>query len=500
MAELIISVRPYERRVALTENGTVTELYVEWASEQGLLSNIYKGRVVRVLPGMEAAFVDIGLDKAAFLHVSDVYEEFKELETLLKVTEKDEVNKILPNSITAPLIEDLIHKGQEILVQVSKEPMGKKGARITSYISIPGRYLVLLPRVNQVGVSRRIESETERKRLRDMVLTVKPQNCGFIVRTASEGVDEDKIRTEMDFLLRLWNNIETKKASAAVPSLVYRELDTTLRAVRDLFTREVNRLIIDSKDEYQKILEFVDTFMPELKGCIELYEGNEPLFDSYGIEIELNRVLGKKVWLKSGGYIVIERTEGLTAIDVNTGRYVGRRNVEETILKTNLEAAKEIAYQLRLRNIGGIIVIDFIDMEKMADREKVLNALKEALKKDKSQSNVLYMSELGLVEMTRKRTKESLSEILSEPCFYCDGVGLLKSKKTLCYEIFRAVENRAPETIGDSIILNVHPDIASLLYDEERHFVDELENRVKKQIIIRSHKDYHLEEYTIHAL
>lgn len=495
--ELIIGVRPYEKRVALVENGIVTELYVEQTSEQGLVGNIYRGRVIKVLPGMEAAFVDIGLDRAAFLHVSDVYEEVKELEALLNVTESEER---LPAHIHAPLIQELLHEGQEVLVQVSKEPMGGKGARITSYISIPGRHLVFLPRVNQVGVSRRIESEDERKRLKDMVSSIKPQEYGFIVRTASEGADQRKIKTEMDFLLKLWDNIQNKNSKVSAPALVYKELDTTLRAVRDLFTQEVNKLIIDSKEEYQKILEFIDTFMPGLEHSVELYEGHEPLFDAYGIEMELARALGKKVWLRSGGYIVIEMTEGFTAIDVNTGRYVGKRDLEETILKTNLEATKEIAYQLRLRNIGGIIVIDFIDMEKQADRERVLSALRKALKKDKSKTHVLQMSELGLVEMTRRRTRENLNQALCEPCFYCDGMGFLKSKKTLCYEILGSIEKKAPDIIGDRILLMVHPDIANLLYDEERHFVEDLESKIKKHIVIRPQKEYHLEDYTIQVL
>lgn len=499
--EILINVNSGETRVALLENGVLVELYIERNSEQGITGNIYKGRVVRVLPGMQAAFVDIGLEKAAFLYVSDVHQDFEDLELLMRAREEDGddylVEEELINLDTPFQIEDLLHEGQEILVQVSKEPLGSKGARITSHISLPGRHLVLMPMVEQIGVSRRIENEAERRRLRDLVQNIKPPGIGLIVRTASEGKGEAELRQDLDFLLKMWTNIQKRKATSPVPSLIHKDLDITLRAIRDLFTQDVERAIIDSEEEYRKILEFCDTFMPQLKSAVELYEKEEPLFDYFGIEMEISRALGRKVWLKSGGYIVIDTTEALTVIDVNTGRYVGKRNLEDTILKTNLEAVKEIAYQLRLRNIGGIIIIDFIDMEKESSREKVFQALREALKKDKSKTNILKISELGLVEMTRKRTRESLGRILSERCFYCDGRGYLKSRATICQEILRDIQRDIRDLPGNNILVNVHPHVANYIYDEARLEIEKLERRYQKRIVINGKNDYHLEQFDI---
>src|SRR5512136_915066 len=449
--EILINANSGETRVALLEGDILVELYVERSSEQGISGNIYKGRVVRVLPGMQAAFVDIGLEKAAFLYVSDVHQDFDDLEVLMRGREEDgnghspaDEEEVL-NLDTPFHIEDLLHEGQDILVQVSKEPLGTKGARITSHISLPGRHLVLMPMVDHIGISRRIENEAERKRLRDLIQKIKPAGCGLIVRTASEGKGEAEILQDLDFLMKMWANIQKRKATSPVPSLVHKDLDITLRAIRDLVTQDVERVMVDSEEEYRKIMDFCETFMPQLKSSIEPYNKEEPLFDLYGIEMEISRAMGRKVWLKSGGYIVIDITEALTVIDVNTGRYVGRRNLEETILKTNLEAAKEIAYQLRLRNIGGIIIIDFIDMEREGDREKVYQAFEEALKKDRQKTNIFKISELGLVEMTRKRTRENISRILGEPCPYCEGAGLVKSKTTVCYDIFREIERTSSE-------------------------------------------------------
>jgi ribonuclease G len=455
---------------------------------------------------MQAAFVDIGLDKAAFLYVSDVYDNIEELERMMgnneEVDSQEEIDRESPEREWQEdvHIEDRLQEGQDVLVQVAKEPLGSKGARITSHVSIPGRHLVLMPTMDHVGISRRIENERERLRLRDLLLGIKPSNYGFIARTAAEGVESEKIKTEMDFMLRLWQSIQRQSENHQVPSLLYQEPDITLRAVRDLFTQEVDKLIIDSIEEYEKILNFVETFMPSLKTDVKLYEGSEPIFDAYGIDMELQRALGKKVWLKSGGYIIIEMTEALTAIDVNTGRYVGKRNLEETILKTNLEAVKEIAYQLRLRNIGGIIIIDFIDMEKEANREKVFNSLKDALKRDKSKTNILKMSELGLIEMTRKRTKESINRVLCEACFYCEGEGYLKSKVTMCYEIFRQIERDHEGLFGRSIMVAAHPEVTDLLYDEERHRLEALEKRLQARITVRADQSFHVEEYDIYTL
>ena len=321
---------------------------------------------------------------------------------------------------------------------------------------------------------------------------------GFIVRTVSEGADAHKLKSEMDFLLKLWSDIQKKMSKLTSPGLLYQDLSISERAVRDLFTHEVDRLIIDSKEEYDSIMTFIETFVPRLKYSVELFEGSDPIFDTYGIEMEISRALEKKIWLKSGGYIVIELTEALTAIDVNTGSYVGKRNLEETILKTNLEAVKEIAYQLRLRNIGGLIVIDFIDMEKMTNRERVFMTLKEALSKDKAKTHILHMSELGLIEMTRKRTRENLNRFLTEPCCYCEGRGSLKSKKTICYEIFRDLERESTlSEEGGRIHVEVNPEVEHLLKEEEQESIVDLEKRINKRIIIVAREQFHMEQYEI---
>jgi ribonuclease G len=354
-----------------------------------------------------------------------------------------------------------------------------------------------MPTVDHIGVSRRIRDERERRRLREIVLSIKPPSGGFIVRTASEGADPDEIRYDMEFLLRIWNNIQKKKESSTAPSLIHSDLTMVLRVIRDILSPQVNRIVIDSKEEFENIISFINTYMPKQKYEITLYEKEEPIFDSYGIEMEIDKILGRKVWLKSGGYIVIDMSEALVAIDVNTGRYVGKRNVADTILKTNLEAAKEIAYQLRLRNIGGIIIIDFIDMEREGDREKVYQALEEAIKKDRQKTNIFKISELGLVEMTRKRTRENISRVLGETCPYCEGAGLVKSKTTVCYEIFREIERTSSELGGHNIMVEVNPEVADLLYEEERAGVEELEKKLRKKIVIKGKPGFHQEQFNI---
>jgi len=507
--ELIINTRPHETRVALVENGIAVELYIERKTGQELMGNIYCGRVVRVLPGMQAAFVDIGHDRTAFLYVSDVHKDILDLEQMML---QDSLNNRIDVSSPGPEkteqghtkeisfnIEDLLHEGQDIMVQVSKEPMGTKGARLTSYISLPGRHLVLMPTVNHIGVSRRIEDQDERERLRNIIKDIRPDEPGFIVRTVSEGADKDKLKSEMDFMLKLWADIQKRMEKSPSPGLLYRDLTVSLRAVRDLFTREVDQLIIDSQEEYKHIMQFIETFAPTLRYSVEMYDGTDPIFDTYGIEMEISRALENKIWLKSGGYIVIELTEALTAIDVNTGSYVGKRNLEETILKTNLEAVKEIAYQLRLRNIGGLIVIDFIDMEKMDNRDRVFMVLKEILSKDKAKTHILRMSELGLIEMTRKRTRENLNRLLSEACFYCEGRGTIKSKRTICYEIFRDLERESspPTENGGSIYVRVNPAIDTVLKEEEQESIMELEKLINRRIIIIAQKNFHMEQYEL---
>jgi len=509
--ELIINTRPHETRVALVENGVVVEIHIERRTGQELQGNIYRGRVVRVLPGMQAAFVDIGQNRSAFLYVSDVQKDILDLERLMSQNDRNEdnvVSAVNSNEISYDSpedisfnIDDLLKEGQDIMVQILKEPLGSKGARLTSYISLPGRHLVLLPTVSHIGVSRRIEDQNERERLRNIIEEIRPDKFGFIVRTVSEGAEKGKLKSEMEFMLKLWADIQARMAKSASPGLLYMDLGVSLRSVRDLFTHEVDRLVIDSREEYQKIMEFVDNFSPSLRYSVELYDGNDPIFHTYGIELEISRALDNKIWLKSGGYIVIESTEALTAIDINTGSYVGKRNLEETILKTNLEAVKELAYQLRLRNLGGLIVIDFIDMEKTDNRQRVFMALKEALSKDKAKTHVLHMSELGLIEMTRQRTRENLCGLLTESCFYCEGKGTIKSKKTICYEIFRDLERESSPVYnnGGNIYVQVNPEIGNVLKEEEQQSIMDLEKSINKRIIIISKKDLHMEQYIINT-
>jgi len=497
--ELVINTTSHETRIALLENGHIAELYIERNRELGIVGNIYRGRVIRVLPGMQAAFVDIGLDKAAFLYVADVLDEMEAVEHYVEVGHRHDQHNDETGEERPPLppIEELLQEGQEILVQVAKEPIGTKGARITSHISLPGRNLVYMPTVDHVGISRRIENEEERERLRHLVDVMRPAGTGFIVRTAAEMREGDELRTDMDYLVNLWDQISERCEDTSAPCLIHSDLDVTSKVLRDILTEDVTRIIVDSPVEHNKIVQFLDTFMPGHNFQAEQYHGSEPIFDTFGLEVEIARALGRKVWLKSGGYIIIEQTEALTAVDVNTGRFVGKHNLEDTILKTNLEAVREIAFQLRLRNIGGLIIIDFIDMEKEPHREKVHGALEEALKHDKAKTNILKISELGLVEMTRKRVRESIGRTLCEACPYCEGKGYVKSRTTTVYEIFRELQREMGPAPGYRMTLLVHPDIASLLYDEERHGIEELEKTFEKQITITARPGFHLEQFEI---
>lgn len=504
--QIVINSTEHETRVALLEDGNIAELFMERGDSSDIAGNIYKGRVQRVLPGMQAAFVDIGLGQAAFIYVDDViggnYNDIEEMfvhrnDVYESAAEVNFADPNIPYDRRNGNIEELLAEGQEIIVHVAKAPMGTKGARVTTHISLPGRYLVLMPTSDHVGISRRIEDEAERNRLKNMVLALRNDNFGYIVRTAGEGVQEEKFVHEMAFLKNLWRNIQKKYESVAAPALIHQELSVSLRAVRDLLIHEAEKLIIDSREGYESVLGFLDTFMPSLKDSVELYEGTEPIFEAYNLEGDISRALKRKVWLKSGGYVVIEHTEALVAIDVNTGRYVGKHNLEETILKTNLEAVKEIAYQIRLRDLGGIIIIDFIDMEKKSNQEKVFNALKEALKKDRSKTHILPMSDMGLIQMTRKRIRKPLTRMLCEPCFYCDGEGYLVSRQTICYNIYRELVRESRDMLGAKISLRVNPEIAELLHGEENHIISTLERIVGKQIIIYPNAQLHIEEFDV---
>jgi ribonuclease G len=494
--ELVINTTSHETRVALLEGGHIAELYIEREREMGIVGNIYKGRVIRVLPGMQAAFVDIGLEKAAFLFVADVLDEINEVARYID-GENSSTDQAEAEERILPPIEDLLSEGQEILVQISKEPISTKGARITSHISMPGRHLVYMPTVDHVGISRRIDDEGERERLRAIVESMKPEGSGFIVRTVSEGKSEADLKADMDFLIELWKSISLGVEQRKAPSLIHSDLDVTSKVLRDILTEDVRRIIVDSQEEYNKIVRFIRTFMPKLNYCIELYDGDEPIFDFFGLEVEISRALGKKVWLKSGGSIIIEQTEALTAVDVNTGRYVGKHNLEDTILKTNLEAVKEIAFQLRLRNIGGLIIIDFIDMEKEPHREKVHAAFEEVLKNDKNKTNILKISELGLIEMTRKRVRESIGRTLCEPCPYCEGKGYVKGHLTVIYEILRELQRELKDLPAGRVTLMAHPAIAGLLIDEERAGIDELEQQTGRTIVINARPGFHVEQFEI---
>ncbi|MFH2093907.1 MAG: Rne/Rng family ribonuclease [Pseudomonadota bacterium] len=518
LKELVVNSAPHETRVALLENGTIVELFIEREDETSIAGNIYKGRVQRVLPGMQAAFVDIGFDQAAFIYVDDVldtashkmYRKFEQgtdgeayvengnVENGISDVEPSQFHSSWKASLNRDCsIEDLLTEGQEILVQVAKSSIGTKGPRVTTHISLAGRYMVLMPTVDHIGISKRIEDEAERSRLKDLLLSIRQNKFGYILRTQAAGIDEETIKKEIDFLTNTWEDILAKSNSLSATSLVYKDLSVTFRAVRDLLANEADKLVIDSKEDYDNVQNFLHKLMPDVKLSVELYQGRESIFDAYNIEGDVARALKKKVWLKSGGYIIIEQTEALVAIDVNTGRYVGKHNFEETILKTNLEAVKEIAYQIRLRNIGGIIIIDFIDMKREQHREKVMVQMNEVMKKDKSQTNVLPLSELGLVQMTRKRIRRNLTRTLCEPCFYCSGDGHLLSGKSICHKIYRDLVTEAGDIMGNRFTVKVHPEIAQLLHGREKHLVSSLEQQFSKPIAIYPEPSYHMEEYHI---
>ncbi len=508
--QLIVNETDHETRVALVEDGTIAELFIKRKNDTDIAGNIYRGRIQRVLPGMQAAFIDIGLEQAAFIYVNDVVDwqameiekEFIEieeepLEEIAELVDIDEpLQGTLPTIRLRP-IEDVLTEGQEILVHVAKSPIGTKGARVTMNISLPGRFLVLMPTSEHIGVSRRIESEEERRRLKEIVGRCRQNRFGYIIRTAAEGIGEEKLRREMTFLDHLWETVQEKNKNAHAPALLHKELDACLRAVRDLLTEEVESIVIDSKEGYGSILSFLNQHMPGMTSAVKLYIDPEPIFDAYNLEGEILRALKRKIWLKSGGYIVIEETEALVAIDVNTGRYVGKFNLEETIVKTNLEAVKEIAYQIRLRDIGGIIVIDFIDMEKKTNQEKVFAALKDALKRDRSKTHVLPISELGLVQMTRKRIKQSLTSMLREPCIFCEGEGYLISRKTICNTIYRELRREAHDMTGHRLELQVNLEIAEMLLGAENHLIASIERRTGKQVQIYPESEFHLEQFRI---
>jgi len=513
--EIVINATREETRVALLENRGVAEFYFDRKKERGIMGNVYKGRVVKVLPGMQAAFVDIATEKAAFLYVADIITGWEENDLIVEESEDveedgmegEESSEAMAPIIRRrnrkgppPTIEALLKEGQEVIVQVSKEPIGTKGPRVTMYVSLPGRYLVYMPFVNHVGISRRIGRPEERRRLKEMIHRLGTKGSGYIVRTVSAGMTDDEFKQDVEFLSGVWQSALKKSENSPAPVLIHIDLDLIFRTVRDAFTKEVTQLVIDSKIEYDRIQEFVGAYLPDLAGRVMLWDKDEPIFDSYGLEMGISKAKGKHVWLKSGGYLVIEHTEALTVIDINTGRYVGKRDLEETILKTNLEAAREIAYQLRLRNIGGIIIIDFIDMEREKNREKVFNIFLEAISNDRAKTHVLKISELGLIQMSRERTREDLMRTLCEPCPYCEGRGHTKSPTTLCYEIFREIRRVGTGSRDKKMMIGVHPAVANLLFNEERHIIETLERESGKKILVKADANLHIEQYHLVTL
>jgi ribonuclease G len=546
--EMIISSSAHETRVAILEDDQVAEVFIERERSRGVVGNLYKGRVSKVLPGMQSAFVDLGLERDGFLYVSDVvatFEEFDRLETDEEESPSLDVRaggpsadepSALPSGSGGssaapgkggqpsgrfggrrdrdrerdkgpePKIEELLREGQEIIVQVAKEPLGTKGARLTSHATMPGRFLVFMPTVDHVGVSRKIDSREERARLRGIVREFREQHGftgGVIIRTAASGRPKEDIVSDLSYFHRVWTEIREKADSSRAPAVVYREPSLVGKLLRDLLTEEFAAVRIDSEAEHRRVLELIERIMPSLAPKVKLYQKEYPIFEEYGVQAEIDRALRSKVWLKSGGSIVINQTEALVAIDVNTGRYVGKKTagrLEDTILKTNLEAVKEIVRQVRLRDLGGIIVLDFIDMEEKKNRQKVLQTVEQELRKDRAPSKALQVSDFGLVIITRKRVKQSLERVLTEPCPYCAGSAVIKSSSTICYEILSEVKKISADLDGQSLVLRVNPDIARALRDEERAAFKDLKQTINREIIVRPDVQLHHEQYDLMAI
>ena len=470
----MINVSPHEVRAAVVDDGVLRDFLIERASRRGLVGNIFKGHVSRVLPGMQAAFVDIGLERTAYLHASDIARP-QNLDTDMQ--DQPQAN-----------VRELVSEGSEILVQILKEPIGDKGARLTTFMSIPSRYLVLMPRRTGLGVSTRIEDAAERARLKEVMESLLPADSdhGYIIRTAADGAEPDALKADKLFVDHLWEVINREAAESPCGRVVHEDLPLPVRVIRDLVNRDIDRVLVDSEEWLQKLKDFAETFTPDLLPVLELYTGRRPLLDLYGIEDEIERALCRKVELKSGGYLVIDQTEAMTTVDVNTGGYVGRGNLEETLFRTNLEAAVAIARQLRLRNLGGMVIIDFIDMEAEAHREQVLSALEAALASDHAKTQIAQVSPLGLVEMTRKRTQESLEHVMCQPCPTCHARGYIKTPESICYEIFREILRQQRQFEFGELVVLAHEDVIEMLLDEESSTLAELAELVGKTISLQT--------------
>lgn len=505
-AEILINVRPNLTRVAYLEDNELTDLKLEKRTQPTLVGSVYKGKVLRVLPGMQAAFIDVGLDRSGFLYVGDVLENIQANQLDLADDkqdvgehELDEVNKA-PNRPYKIPIQDLLKAGEEIMVQVAKDPLGTKGARLTTQISLPGRQIVYMPKVDHIGVSRKIESESEKDRLKKLADSLKPKG-GMIIRTAGEGIEKDDLKQDLDYLYRVWQEIEKSYSRRKNVGLVYSDVDIELRALRDLLNERVTSIHVDDKRVHKKINTFVGQFLPSYKNKIKLYQDPRPLFDMYDLDLEISRSLERKIWLKSGGYIVFDEAEALVVVDVNTGRFVGKKDLEDTILKTNLEAIKEITHQLRIRNCGGIIILDLIDMESEVNQQKVLDALEDELKKDRAKTTIVTMSELGLVEMTRKRIRPSLVSTLCEPCPYCDGKAYIKRPNTVTNDIFRALERQATVLAPNHVLVaHCHPKVADWIYEEESETLDAFEAKLNHSVVFKVESAYHIEQFDVRTI
>jgi ribonuclease G len=493
--EILINVTPRETRVAVVENGMLQEVHVERASKRGYVGNIYKGRVQRVMPGMQAAFVEIGLDRAAFLHASDIVRP--------ALPEGAEGNGHGNGNGHTPSISELVHEGQEVVVQVVKDPIGSKGARLSAHLSIPSRYLVLLPYAHTMGISARIEDEAERTRLREVMGSLVGEDVigtgrlGYIVRTNAEGQSAESLAFDVTYLGKVWRVVQENIARTRVGERVYEELSLPLRSLRDMLTDDIEKVRVDSRETFEKVVKFVHKFMPSLDDRVEHYDGERPIFDLYSVEDEIQHALKKEVPLKSGGYLVVDQTEAMTTIDVNTGAYLGTRNLEETVYRTNLEAAQAAARQLRLRNLGGIIIIDFIDMVDEEHKRQVLRMLAKGLARDHAKTTVYPMSSLGLVEMTRKRTTESLERQLCEPCPACGGRGTLKTAETVTYEIFREITRAVRQFNAEKLLVMASPTVVGRILEEESAAVAELEEFISKSIRFQAEEHYSQEQFDV---
>jgi len=500
--EILINASRGETRVAILERGSLVELLVERRGEHSMVGSVVKGRVTRVLPGMQASFVDIGLEKAAFLYAGDYYEYDADVDLGEdgEASRRDRGRRGRRNGgRNVPKIDTILSEGQEITVQVAKEPIGTKGARITSHVAIAGRHLVLTPSGSRVGVSRRIDTDRERRRLREIVERLRPPGLGFIIRTAGEGAREADLEADVKYLASVWETIQRNR-DARAPAVLYAEPSLPLRVVRDVANPETKRIVVDSPQVHEELVTFVSRFVADPKPKVELYRGPLPIFDEYGIEAEIDANMGRKVWLKSGGYLIIDQSEALTAIDVNTGRFVGKRDLEETVLKTNLEAVREVVHQLRFRNIGGLIIVDLIDMETAENREKVYRAFQEALRQDKAKTNILKISELGLVEMTRKRTRENLVQQLCEPCSHCEGRGYVLSRESVTHKVLREIRKDLPRFGGRHVAIAVAPRVAEVLLTAEREALAELSAELGREVEVRAVPGVHQEQFELIAL